>query len=904
MEQAPRRFHAFISYAQAADGAFAPALEQGLEMLAKPWNRRRALEVFRDSTGLSPTPHLWPDIRRALDDSQWLVLLASPESAGSRWVGDEISHWLDTKGPAGLIIVLTGGACVWDDAAKDFDMSVSSAVHPALAGAFEHEPLYIDMRWARGETPGTETWLDDARFRQAVAQIAAPMHGLAPEDLESEAVRQERRLRHLARSAVAVFAVLAAVATLFAVLFAGEAETVARQRDAAIARALVADGERLGENDPELARRLALTAWRLSPTAESRANLLAALARPGLAVLAGRRGQVAFDPAGLLLATGNQLWDVAARRPAGELPVHGSVAFSADGRTLATVEDGGMIGLWDARKRQRLGQVPGSDATFSTKGSRLAVVDGERVSVWDAATRKRVMRVGHEHVTDAAFSPDGRWLVTASEARIVVWEVPTGRKVRTLRDIAGQGGVSLAVSPDGRTVATGAATVHSGPDDRRVRLWDVKAGEWLGDLDGHTDEVTALDFSADGTALAAASADETVLVWDLATRRPAVPPLRGHTDAVVSVAFAPGGLLASAQESGEVRLWDVGAGFTLGPGHSSGVDTVVFSRDGMLATGSGGSGAPRYGLPLGDRDDSIRLWSGRQTKGRLRLGGVDSVYALAFTADGRLVSGADSGKVTVWDPATGARLGPAIKARAPVTAVAVNADATMIVTSSVGAHLKVWDLATGRPIARKIAANAENLSSSSLAFSPKDSGLLVAADAGNTARLWDTGSGTPVATLSGHAGAVTAVAFSPDGRTVATGSSDNTVRLWDARTGAPVGGRIGAGADVTSLAFNPVTGLLAIGDDDGDVRQWDLAARRPVGEAFPAHIYAVNAMAFSPDGGTLATGGEDFEVRLWDVRATLDPARTLCARAPRPLTAAQWAAYLPDVAYEQRLQPC
>ena len=107
-------YNGFISYSHAADGRLAPALQSGLQSLAKPWYRPRALRVFRDETGLSTNPHLWSSIATALDESEWFVLLASPESARSPWVDRELAHWLETKPADRILPALTSGEWGWD----------------------------------------------------------------------------------------------------------------------------------------------------------------------------------------------------------------------------------------------------------------------------------------------------------------------------------------------------------------------------------------------------------------------------------------------------------------------------------------------------------------------------------------------------------------------------------------------------------------------------------------------------------------------------------------------------------------------------------------------------------------------------------------------------------------------
>ena len=141
-------YDGFISYSHAADGRLAPMLQAGLQRLAKPWNRRRALHVFRDETGLSTNPHLWSAIEESLDDSEWFVLLASPASAESEWVDRELAHWLAAKSADRILPVVTDGAWAWDAARGDFTPD-STAVPQSLRGVFAAEPRHLDLALLR-----------------------------------------------------------------------------------------------------------------------------------------------------------------------------------------------------------------------------------------------------------------------------------------------------------------------------------------------------------------------------------------------------------------------------------------------------------------------------------------------------------------------------------------------------------------------------------------------------------------------------------------------------------------------------------------------------------------------------------------------------------------------------------
>jgi tetratricopeptide (TPR) repeat protein len=201
-------YEAFISYSHATDGQFAPILQRSLQRFAKPWWKLWALRIFRDETNLAAAPDLTDSIKKALEASHFFILLASRAGARSKWVGRELSFWLASKPPENILIVLTDGTIVWGDAG-DFDWSNTDALPQALAGSFRSEPLWVDLTWARRAEQLSPR---EARFQQAVAQLAAPLHGKSLDEIAGEEVRQHRKTRRLVQMVIAAIALLAAAA--------------------------------------------------------------------------------------------------------------------------------------------------------------------------------------------------------------------------------------------------------------------------------------------------------------------------------------------------------------------------------------------------------------------------------------------------------------------------------------------------------------------------------------------------------------------------------------------------------------------------------------------------------------------------------------------------------------------
>src|SRR4051812_22138086 len=203
-------YDAFISYSHAKDKPIAAALQSVVQKLGKPWYRRRALRVFRDDTSLSATPQLWPTIEQALEQSRFLILLASPEAAASHWVSREVAYWVEHKSADTLLIAVTDGALFWDGERNDFAWREGTPLPPALKGRFAAEPKWVDLAVYRDGADKR-----DAKFTELAADFAAAIRGMPKEDLLSLEVRLQRKALTLAWSAAGSLLILAGLAGSF-----------------------------------------------------------------------------------------------------------------------------------------------------------------------------------------------------------------------------------------------------------------------------------------------------------------------------------------------------------------------------------------------------------------------------------------------------------------------------------------------------------------------------------------------------------------------------------------------------------------------------------------------------------------------------------------------------------------
>lgn len=495
---------------------------------------------------------------------------------------------------------------------------------------------------------------------------------------------------------------------------------------------------------------------------------------------------IAFNSDGTLLASGTldgtlQLWDLITGRERATLNGHSrqinNLSFSPDGSLLASSGVDGSLFVWDVTTGNQQADLSGDaqvqDLVFSPDGTTLAYGGVPMtIHLWNTSTgEERIELSEHMNVLSLAFSPDSVTLASSNLAgALQLWddEAASSRVFKERVDWI----LNMAYSPDGKTLAT-----YSW--DGTLRIWEMTTGMQIAGISAHTSPVTSIAFSPDGKLLASGSEDNMVRLWDMETSQ-LRKILWKHVGNVTDVAFSPDGKqLASSSFDKTVRLWDLATGkqTTVLEGHESYVRCIAFSLDGKLVA-SGGT------------DKTVRLWDTATGKERTVLNGhTGEVESVAFSPDGAwLASGSADKTIRIWEVATGKEIGVLQGNLSFVLDAAFSPNGASIVSVGGDHSLRAFDLeiASGKAISKdRFSPIGHPGWVLDATFSP-DGGIIASANLSTTAyyvapgeiHLYSSESGYPYVLLRRHTKRVTSIAFSPDGKLLASGSADGSVRMW------------------------------------------------------------------------------------------------------------------------------
>ncbi len=586
-----------------------------------------------------------------------------------------------------------------------------------------------------------------------------------------------------------------------------------------------------------------------------------------------------------------QLWDTKIwrhRTTLAQKMMDSTITLSPDGSVLAS-RYSNEIGLWDVKTAKQIAHVihkklsfTSVPLVFSPNGELLAIGNSNDIYLWDTKTQQfRTTLIGHESMVGSLkFTPDskilastGRWYADQGTT-IWLWDTETGQYITTL--LGHTGGVrSFVFSPDSNTLVS-----KSG--DLTIRAWDINTGQLKASLTGHNADIFSFEFTPDGTTLIARDWDANIHSWDLKTgeyknvltiktqprttkfTQKEYDRFTWYSPAIFS---ADGKTLSCANADNTIWVCDTNTGKLKKKltGYTFQPYNVVFSPDRQTVTNAG-------------PDNTIHLWDMDTGKIKVTLKtNVEKVKPIAFSSDGKILASQGQNEIQLWD---------------------VKADTTNVISkrSTLKQVMHLISFVQNRaPLQyqRQLANFARTVRNKDIrseqyrvtlkghtgyvgavAFSP-DGKMLASGGSGNnttqksdtTIRLWDLQTAQSKAILTGHASGIRCLGFSPDGKILASGSHGKTIRLWNTLTHENISILTGHSKVAATVTFSPDGKTLASGSYDTTIRLWDVQSGKHK-STLNGHVGTIFYLTFSPDGDILASVSRDGTILLWDMQET------------------------------------
>lgn len=629
---------------------------------------------------------------------------------------------------------------------------------------------------------------------------------------------------------------------------------------------------------------------------------------------------------GRWFATGGDkltLWMVPGYNEADYFKGHGegvqSIAFNPDGSLLASSGWDRTVRVWNFKKMTQLNVYKTKDAAtsvaFSPDGALLAFGEwGGTVTIWDLALKKKVFQVNGNknfgYITGIAFSPDGNYFTTMnSNWGVLSYKVPEHGKVAHQKSYFTNSGRTIVYSADSKYFAAAS--------NDTLRLWNTELRKWTILYKCDT-TINSLVFSPNNAQIAISFKDRPIKIFDI-QKRASVLTIHDMMDGATCLAYSPDGKRIAATGYGWAGVWDTESGVKLTnliqqTDDKNWIEAISFSPEGDKIAVGLGDGHIRFlsyentpvvktlrghsdyvtairfdpktdNLLTGSDDDGLRLWNKMQGYKGASLNKKDSAIFSDWSPDGKIISFQLNDQIVIRDFSRFHTI-CILKGLGKVFTTLFSPDNKLIAASedkneNYVEHpgIRVWEWAKQKTV---FILKGHVRTPICLAFSPNGK-MLASGGYDHIIKLWDMHTGKEIATLLGHVGTVTCVAFSGDGKYLASSSRDGTVKVWNIASRNEIYSFLNRSAGdlflpdrtknnwIESVAFTKSNDIVSLGFDN-IIRFWDMHTGRQkleipiLSQSQPKPNGSwLKTIKFNYKGNMFATSGGDYNVRLWDL---------------------------------------